>query len=102
MCEPVSYYHERPTHRLARLADRIAAARGAPIEAVRHTDLLVRDSRGERQRIMQADQILFLHPGRTMPRVNEIGVGTDGLPELVLEMDHTTDVRRGKLGLYAA
>ena len=42
ICEPVSYYHERPASRLARLADRIAAARGAPIEAVGHTDLLVR------------------------------------------------------------
>ena len=100
VCEPVSYYHERPAHRLARLADRIAAARGAPIEAVGHTDLLVRDSRGERQRIMQADQILFLHPAQTIPRGNEIEVGTDARPDVVLEVDNTTDVRRGKLGLY--
>ena len=100
--EPVSYYHERPAHRLARLADRIAAARGAPIEAVGHTDLLVRNARGERQRIMQADQILFLHPARTIPLGNVIEVGTDALPEVVLEVDHTTDVRRGKLGLYEA
>ena len=49
---------------LARLAGLIAAARGAPIEAVGHTDLLVRNARGERQRIVQADQILFLHPAR--------------------------------------
>ena len=100
VCEPVSYYHERPAHRLARLADRIAAARGAPIEAVGHTDLLVHDSRGERQRIMQADQILFLHPAQTIPRGNEIEVGTDAWPDVVLEVDNTTDVRRGKLGLY--
>ncbi|MDE0446747.1 MAG: hypothetical protein OXH96_08760 [Spirochaetaceae bacterium] len=102
VCEPVSYYHERPAHRLARLADRIAAARGAPIEAVGHTDLLVRNARGERQRIMQADQILFLHPAQTIPRGNVIEVGTDALPEVVLEVDHTTDVRRGKLGRYEA
>ena len=102
VCEPVSYYHERPAHRLARLADRIAAARGAPIEAVGHTDLLVRNTRGERQRIMQADQILFLHPARTKPQGNEIEVGTDALPEVVLEVDNTTDVRRGKLRLYEA
>ena len=68
ICDPpVSYYHERPASRLARLADRIAAARGAPIEAVGHTDLLVRNARGERQRIMQADQILFLRPAQTKP-----------------------------------
>ena len=33
---------------------------------------------------------------------NVIEVGTDALPEVVLEVDHTTDVRRGKLGLYEA
>ena len=102
VCEPVSYYHERPAHRLARLAGLIAAARGAAIEAVGQTDLLVRNFRGERQRIMQADQILFLHPAQTIPLGNEIEVGTDALPEVVLEVDNTTDVRRGKLGLYEA
>ena len=102
VCEPVGYYHERPAHRLARLAGLIAAARGAPIEAVGHTDLLVRNARGERQRIMQADQILFLQPAQTLPRGNEIEVGTDALPDVVLEVDNTTDVRRGKLGLYEA
>ena len=100
VCEPVSYYHERPAHRLGRLAGLIASARGAPIEAVGHTDLLVRNARGERQRIMQADQILFLRPAQAIPRGNAIEVGTDALPDVVLEVDNTTDVRRGKLGLY--
>ena len=100
VCEPVSYYHERPAHRLAKLAGLIVAARGAPIEAIGHTDLLVRNARGERQRIVQADQILFLHPARTIPQGNEIGVGTDALPDVVLEVDNTTDVRRSKLRLY--
>ena len=100
ICEPVSYYHERPASRLARLADRIAAARGAPIEAVGHTDLLVRNARSERQRIMQADQILFLRPAQTEPTGNAVEVGTDALPDVVLEVDNTTDVRRNKLMLY--
>ena len=102
ICEPVSYYHERPAARLARLAGLIAAARGAPIEAVGHTDLLVRNARGERQRIMQADQILFLRPSQAIPRGKVIEVGVDSLPDVVLEVDNTTDVRRGKLGLYEA
>ena len=100
ICEPISYYHERPASRLARLADRIAAARGAPIEAVGHTDLLVRNARGERQLIMQADQILFLRPAQTEPAGNAVEVGTDALPDVVLEVDNTTDVRRNKLKLY--
>ncbi len=100
ICEPVSYYHERPASRLARLADRIASARGAPIEAAGHTDLLVRNARGERQRIMQADQILFLRPAQTEPAGNAVEVGMDALPDMVLEVDNTTDVRRNKLKLY--
>ena len=105
ICDPpVSYYHELPASRLARLADRITAARGAPIEAVGHTDLVVRNARGERQRIVQADQILFLLPAQAIPAGNAIEVGTDALPEVVLEVvlevDNTTDVRRGKLRLY--
>ena len=100
VCEPVSYYHERPAQRLAKLAERIAAARGVPIEAVGHTDLLVRNARGERHRIMQADQILFLRPAQTIPQGKAIEVGIDPLPDVVLEVDNTTDVRRRKLGLY--
>ena len=29
-----------------------------------------------------------------------VEVGLDALPDVVLEVDNTTDVRRGKLGLY--
>ena len=60
----------------------------------------MRNARGERQRIMQADQILFLHPAQAIPHGNAIEVGTDVLPDVVLEVDNTTDVRRGKLRLY--
>ena len=101
ICDPpVSYYHERPASRLASLAGLIATARGAPIEAGGHTDLLVRNARGERQRIMQADQILFLRPAQTAPAGNAVEVSTDELPDVVLEVDNTTDVRRNKLMLY--
>ena len=41
---------------------------------------------------------------RTVPRVSgpAINVDQDPLPDVVLEVDHTTDVRRGKLRLYEA
>ena len=98
VCEPNSYYHEHPIHRLTTLITKIAAARGTPIEAAGRTDLLLRNARGEWQRIMQADQILFLRAAR--PRGDAFEVGVDKLPDVVLEVDNTTDVRRGKLGLY--
>ena len=62
--EPTSIYHELPGQRLARLSERIAQARGAQIESYGTGDLLVRDDKGARHRMMQADQILYLHPGR--------------------------------------
>jgi hypothetical protein len=37
---------------------------------------------------------------QTIPRGKAIEVGMDALPDVVLEVDNTTDVRRGKLGLY--
>ena len=100
VCEPTGYYHENPVHLLNTLTGHIAAARGMPIRAVGTTDLLLRDARGERQRIMQADQILYLHPEQARPRGDAIEVGADTLPDVVLEVDNTTDVRGGKLELY--
>ena len=93
-----SYYHESPIHLLTTLTREIAAARSLPIGAAGRTDLRLCNARGEWQRIMQADQILFLRPAR--PRGDAIEVGVDKLPDVVLEVDNTTDVRCGKLGLY--
>lgn len=99
-CEPTSIYHELPGQRLARLTERIAAVRGAPIESYGSGDLLVRDDRGERHRIMQADQVLYLHPNSVRQLGHAIEVGHDDLPDVVLEVDLTTDVRPRKMGLY--
>ena len=62
--EPTTVYHEGPGQRLARLVELIAAGRGSPITTLGTADLLVRNPRGERQRILQADQIVYLAPPR--------------------------------------
>ena len=100
--EPVTVYHEGPGQRLAALLTRIAAVRGAPIATLGTADLALRDARGERRRIMQADQMVYLDPAETQPPGPWVEVGTDHLPDVVLEVDYSTDVRRGKLGLYEA
>ena len=101
VCEPTSPYHERPSQKLATLGERIAAVRGSPIECYGAMDLLVRDASGRPRRIMQADQSAYLHPGRAkLPGISAMVVGEDDFPDVVLEVDHTTDVRRGKLKLY--
>ena len=98
--EPTTLYHERPSQLLVRLTERIAAFRGSPIDTFGTADLLVRNERGERHRIMQADQMVYLHPERDQPPGAQVEVGEDVLPNVVLETDLTTDVRRGKLWLY--
>ena len=98
--DPTSWYHEHPSQRLAQAARIIAAVRGSPIEAFGTTDLLVRDRLGERWRILQADQMLFVGPDRPRPRSSAVEIVGGTLPDVVLEVDVTTDVTRGKLGIY--
>ena len=100
VAEPTSPYHELPSQRLARLSDRIAAVRGSPIETFGTADLLIRNEHGDRHRILQADQILYLHPGRSRPLGHAVEVSNEDLPNVILEVDLTTDVRRGKLDIY--
>ncbi len=103
VAEPTSPAHERPTHRLAGLAERIAAVRGSPITCLGSMDLLVRDADGAPRRIMQADQSVYLRPlSGNLPRGAAMVVGEHDFPDVVLEVDHTTDARRGKLKLYEA
>ena len=100
IAEPTTVTHEGPTRRLGRLAELIAAVRGSPIESFGSMDLVLPDERGEPRRMMQADETLYLHPGRAhLPEVRLV-VGEHDLPDVVLEVDYTTDVRRGKLGVY--
>ena len=100
VCEGVSVYHEHPSQRVAQMTTLIALTRGSPIETFGHADLLLRDEHGERRRIMQADQTVYLNPKRDRPAGASLVVGEDTLPDVIVEVDHTTDVRRRKLSLY--
>ncbi len=100
VCEAAGLYHEEPSHRLAQMTALIAVTRGSPVGVVGSTDLLLRDEHGARRRIMEADQTVYLHPERDRPAGHAIVVGEDAMPDVVVEVDHTTDVRRRKLALY--
>ena len=101
--EPTSPTHESPSHGLTGLVERIGAVRGSPIKCFGSMDLLVRDEHGRPRRIMQADQTVYLYPSRAdLLGSSAMVVGEHDYPDVVLEVDHTTDVRRGKLRLYEA
>ena len=100
VCEPTSIYHERPSRRLGRMAERVESLRGSAIESFGSADLLRVDATGRKRWLMQADEVLYLHPDRVRLDGPAIDVDRDPLPDVVLEVDHTTDVRRRKLGIY--
>ena len=100
VCEPTSPYHERSSVRLARMTDRIAAASGIDIQVLGASDLLLSDADGNRHRIMQADQIVYTRSIMARPLGHAVEVAAADIPDVVLEVDLTTDVRRGKLKLY--
>ena len=108
--EPTTPYHERPSRELVQSVRLIAALRGVPINGFGAGDIVVRNPEGERVRILQADEMLHLRPeeamaiGDAVQAFERVGgerhPDSDPLPDVVLEVDLTTDVRRGKLGLY--
>ena len=101
--EPTSPYHESPSQILAALVHSIAAVRGSPIRCFGAMDLLLRDAHGERRRILQADQVVYLHPVQAnLPGREALVIGEHAYPDVVMEVDYSTDARPSKLGLYAS
>ena len=101
VCDPPGIGHEQPAERLVELFTHIAQARGAPIGCYGTTALERRDERGRREKIFQADKLAYLYPKRArLPEDGGIVVGKHDLPDVLLEVDYTTDVRPWKLGQY--
>ena len=100
VCEPTSIQHEQPSRRLVELVTRVAALRGSRIACYGSSDLVRREATGRKRWLMQADEVLYLHADRARLYGSSIGVDNDPLPDVALEVDHTTDVRRRKLGIY--
>ena len=95
-----SLKHEWPCSRLAELIGDIAKMRGAPIALLGTTGLQERDATGARRRAVQADELVCLDWRYGLPDV--FVVGEHPLPDVVFEVDLTTDVRDRKLDVYAA
>ena len=92
--------HEGPSRQLTQVSGQFAMVRGSRIACYGSADLVRRDAAGRKRWLMQADEMLYLHPGGVRLQGPAICVDRDPLPDVVLEVDHTTDVRRRKLGIY--
>ena len=99
MVRETTLAHERPAVRLAVLTHRIAQVRGAEITCCGTASLYDRRPGGN-VRVMEADQIIYLDPERVSALHAYVQVRDGEGPDIVLEVDHTTDARRRKVGLY--
>ena len=61
-----------------------------------------RDEHGRPRQVLVADQTIYLDRSVWRPRDPAIMLGVDPLPDVIVEVDHTTDVRRNKLPVYEA
>ena len=95
-----SRHHEGACFRLGRVIGAIAQIRGTPIELLRSTDLQERNAAGKRLHAAQADELVYLDPAG-VPLDDVVLIGRSPLPDVLVEVDLTTDVRDRKLKLYA-
>lgn len=97
----VSGDHELPGQYLAQLAQQLADECGAHFTAFGTTSIWRLDAQGDYEGIMRPDQCIYLRPQEAvLPDRQGLKLGVHTLPDVVLEVDHTTDIRRGKLWLY--
>ena len=92
--------HESPRGRLVQLIGDIGRMRGAPITLLGTTGLQERHASGTRVRAVSADELICLDCRYDLPDV--FVVGEIPLPDVVFEVDLTTDVADRKLDVYAA
>ena len=92
--------HEHPGSRLAALVSDIGKMRGKPIAMYGTADLQERGPDGARLYAARPDQMIYLDCPVDPPRM--IVVGNYPLPDVVFEVDLTTDIRDRKLDLYAS
>ena len=92
--------HEYPGGLLPGLLTRIALERGSPILCCGALRMVFVDTAGSASEAMHPDQSVYLYPNGWRPRGKRTVIGWDPRPDVVLEVDHTTDIRRCKLGVY--
>ena len=95
VAENPTTHHECRAMRLSNCVTLIAAKRGSPVDQIGAAAFVVRGPDGKKKRGMSADQVVYVHPANARLRGGGIEYRVDSLPDLVLEGDYSTDVRRG-------
>ena len=94
--------HENAPNLLSELLTRMCLERGSRFLLAGAVYLMERDEDGEPRQVLVADQTVYLDRSVWRPRDPAVVLGVNPLPDVLLEVDHTTDVRRNKLPVYEA
>ena len=94
--------HENAPNLLSELLTRMCLERGSRFLLAGAVYLMERDADGRPRQVLVGDQTIYLDRSVWRPRDPAIVLGVDPLPDVILEVDHTTDVRRNKLPVYEA
>ncbi len=94
--------HETAPNLLSELLTRMCLERGSRFRLAGAVYLIERDGDGRPRQVLVADQTIYLDRSVWRPRDPAIVLGVDPLPDVIVEVDHTTDVRRNKLPVYEA
>ena len=94
--------HEWPIQALKEMMVLLGIVRGIHVPCFGNRGLAVLDERSMRARILHPDQTVYMAPPVRYDGEGDIPVDKSGYPNIVMEVDHTTNTRRGKLKLYEA
>ena len=94
--------HETAPNLLSELLTRMCLERGSRFLLAGAVYMMERDEDGTPRQVLVADQTVYLDRSVWRPRDPAVVLGVDPLPDVILEVDHTTDVRRNKLPVYEA
>ena len=83
--------HENAPNLLSELLTRMCLERGSRFLLAGAVYLMERDEDGEPRQVLVADQTVYLDRSVWRPRDPAVVLGVDPLPDVLLEVDHTTD-----------
>ena len=95
-----SALHNRPIFALQEMMVLISTVRGIQIPCYGDRGLALLDDQGKRLRVLHPDQLTYFDPPMAYDGHGDIPVQQVGFPDIVMEVDNTTDTRKGKLALY--
>ena len=92
--------HEWPIQALHEMMVYLGVVRGIRVPCFGNRGLALLDDDGQRLRVLHPDQSVYLTPPVRYDGHGDIPLQQSGFPDIVMEVDNTTDTRKGKLKLY--